>query len=253
MPVSRPPFLFSFIVWQPNSPVFYIYYANRVCWVAFEFDGRLPTWRMCTVTVFAAASQNAENHLTSYSLMHYITGAIIPKMFKLLPTSFLELIALRVFAKNYREVFDEWEFESLPMGARDVKIAANHLPTNLCWKHPNILTDPLPLSQFLHLLPTPLWIMGPLSAFPDRFCLFQSGSDFWDSWPILWITEPSTGPHSYIAVSPFCGLGVPNENKRFVRAMVVLTPWHWQVTCTSTHSLLWTQVLSFKTKLCWKI
>ena len=72
--------LFSFIVWQLTSPVFYIYYANRVCWVAFEFDGRLPTWRMCTVTVFAAASQNAENHLTSYSLMHYITGAIFPKM-----------------------------------------------------------------------------------------------------------------------------------------------------------------------------
>ena len=168
--------------------------------------------------------------------MHYITGAIIPKMFKLLPTSFLELIALRVFAKNYREVFDEWEFESLPMGARDVKIAANHLPTNLCWKHPNILTDLLPLSQFLHLLPTPLWIMGLLSAFPDRFCLFQSGLDLLDNWPILWITEPSTGPHSYIAVSPFCGLGVPNENKRFVRAMVVLTPWHWQVTCTSTFS-----------------
>ena len=119
------------------------------------------------------------------------------------------------------------------MGARDVKIAANHLPTYLCWKHPNILTDPLPLSQFLHLLPTPLWIMGLLSAFPDRFCLFQSGLDLLDNWPILWITEPSTGPHSYIAVSPFCGLGVPNENKRFVRAMVVLTPWHWLVDCIS--------------------
>ena len=129
-------------------------------------------------------------------------------------------------------VFDEWEFESLPIGARDVKIAANHQPT--CAE--NILTDPLPLSQFLHLLPTPLWIMGLLSAFPDRFCLFQSGLDLLDNWPILWITEPSTGPHSYIAVSPFCGLGVPNENKRFVRAMVVLTPWHWQVTCTSTFS-----------------
>ena len=95
---------------------------------------------------------------------------------------FLQRIMERFLSGSLRAF--QWE------GARDVKIGANHwhttaelhyLPTYLRWKHQNILTDPLPLGQFLHLLPTPLWIMRLLSSFSrQRVCLFQRGLDFWE-------------------------------------------------------------------------
>ena len=101
--------------------------------------------------------------------------------------------ALRVFAKVF-----EWEFESVPMGGSQrcqdccqslthyctthlptvTHYCTTYLPTYLRWKHPNILTDPFPLGQFLHLLPTPLWMTRLLSR--QRVCLFQPGWDFWE-------------------------------------------------------------------------
>ena len=94
---------------------------------------------------------------------------------------FLQRIMERFLSGSLRAF--QWE------GARDVKIGANHwhttaelhyLPTYLRWKHQNILTDPLPLGQFLHLLPTPLWMTRLLSSFfPGRkFAFFSIAGTF---------------------------------------------------------------------------
>ena len=162
--------------------------------------------------------------------------------------------ALRVFAKNYGEVF-EWEFESLPMGGsqrcQDWCQSLTHycraaLPTYLRWKHPNILTHPLPLGQFLHLLPTPLWMTRLLSSFfPGRkFAFFSIAGTFGrGAAPFLGQLAHFMNHNTLYRPTPLhccqpifrgcaaVGCGARVENKNLVRAMAVLTAWHWLVNC----------------------
>ena len=129
--------------------------------------------------------------------------------------------ALRVFAKNYGEVF-EWEFESLPMGGsqrcQDWCQSLTHycraaLPTNLpavkTSKHFDRPAPTRPISIFvantsLNDAAAILFFQAEILPFLARFGLLGGGQRrFWDNWPILWIRTPSTGPRPFIAVSPF--------------------------------------------------
>ena len=94
---------------------------------------------------------------------------------------------LRLFAKNYRELF-EWEFESVPMGGsqrcQDCCQSLTHCctPPPTCaavktWKH---FDRPAPTCcQFLRLLPTPLSECCHCSH-PLLFRPFQCSFDFWE-------------------------------------------------------------------------
>ena len=127
---------------------------------------------------------------------------------------FLQRIMERFLSGSLRAF--QWE------GARDVKIGANHwhttaqlhcLPTNLpavkTSKHFDTPAPTRPISTFvantsLNDAAAILFFQAESLPFLARLGLLGGGQRrFWDNWPILWITTPSTGPRPFIAVSPF--------------------------------------------------
>ena len=127
--------------------------------------------------------------------------------------------ALRVFAKNCREVFEVGVWE--PSNGREPEMSRLlpitdtllHTAPTYLWKHRNILTsDSLPLAANFYICcqHLPLNAATAAAAILFSFELFSAASTFgrwqrrfWDNWPILWITTPSTGSRPFIAVSPF--------------------------------------------------
>ena len=110
-----------------------------------------------------------------------------------------------------------WEFESPPMGGSQRCQDCCQSLTLCCTQHPptceNIETfwhqtrsHSPPISTFaantsLSMLPLLLLSSSLFNFSASTFGRWQRR--FWDNWPILWITTPSTGSRPFIAVSPF--------------------------------------------------
>ena len=174
--------------------------------------------------------------------------------------------ALRVFAKNCREVFEVGVWEPSngrePEMSRLVPITDTllHTAPTYLWKHRNILTsDSLPLAANFYICCQHL----PLNAATAAAILFSFqlfSFDFWEvaapflgqlahfmnhntlyRLPPLHCCQPIWG----CATAGGGGLGGGvgggdngggdrlDENKKWKRAMVVLIPWHWLVGCIS--------------------
>ena len=124
--------------------------------------------------------------------------------------------ALRVFAKNYREVF-EWEFESLPMGGsqrcQDCCQSLTHYcraPAPTCgenlqtfWQTRSHLP---PISIFVANTSLNDAVLFSFAFFSAAWTFGRWQRRFWDNWPILWMITPPTGRRPIIAVSPFAAV-----------------------------------------------